>query len=64
MTVCLLRGKLNPLTRTWEFPKGLTMISFMNMWFMGNGKENIPPLQYLTIPNVEYIKNRPSNLEK
>ena len=63
-TVGLNNGKLNPLPSTWEFPKGLTMINLMNMWIMVNRKENIPPLQYLTNPHVEHIKNGPNNLSK
>ena len=64
MTVGLHHGKLNPLPRTWEFPKGLTMINLMNMWHMGNIKENITPLQYLNNPHVDHIKNGPKNLSK
>ena len=40
------------------------MINLMNMWIMVNRKENIPPLQYLTNPHVEHIKNGPNNLSK
>ena len=34
------------------------------MWLMGNRKENISPLQYLTKPHVEHIKNGPNNLSR
>ena len=64
LTVGLHHGKLNPLTSTWEFPKGLNMINFMNMLLMGNRKEKISPTQYLTKPIVEHIKNGPNNLSK
>ena len=57
-------GKLNPLPNTWEFPKGLTIINLMNMCLMVNRKENIPPLQYLTNPNVEHINTDPTIYQK
>ena len=40
------------------------MIKFMNIWLVGNIKENIAPLQYLTKPHVEHIKNGPNHLSK
>ena len=40
------------------------MINLMNMWPMVKRKENIPPLQYLTKPHVEHIKNGPNNVSK
>ena len=64
LTVGLHQGKLNPLPITWEFPKGFTVINLMNMWLMENRKENIPPLQYLTKPRVEQIKNGHKNSSK
>ena len=57
-------GKLNLLLSTWEFPKGLTMINLMNMWLMGNIKENTPPLHYITKHHIEHIKNGPNNVSK
>ena len=64
LTVGLQNGNLNPLPSTWEFSEGFTMINLMNMWFMGNRKENTPPLQYLTKPHGEHIKHGPNNLTK
>ena len=64
LTVGLHHGKLNTFPITWEFPKGFTMTNLMNMWLMGNRKENTPPLQYLTKTHVEHIKNGPNSLSK
>ena len=64
LTVGLYHGKLNPLPSIWEFPKRLTMINLMNMWLMGNIKENTPPLHYITKHHIEHIKNGPNNLSK
>ena len=40
------------------------MINLMNMWLMLEKKLNIPPLQYLTKPHVEQIKNGPKKISK
>ena len=34
------------------------------MWLMGDRKQNISPMQYLTKPHGEHIKNGPNNLSK
>ena len=48
-------GKLNPLPSTWKYPNGCTMIQLMNLWLVGNRKENVPPLAIAGADLVSYI---------
>ena len=64
LTVGWHHGKLNPLPSTWEFPKNTTLINMMNMWLLGNKKENVPPFKFLSSSNVKHLKASPSTLSK
>ena len=36
----------------------------MNMWLLGNKKENVPPFKFLSPSNVKHLKAGPSTLSK
>ena len=63
-TIGFHHGKLNPLPSTWVFPKGLSIINMMNMWYCGNPKEQVPPFRYLKGPHVSHLKNGRENISK
>ena len=44
VTVGYHHGWFNSLTSTWQFPNGFTVIQLINMWLVGNPRENVPPL--------------------
>ena len=52
-------GKLNPLTSTWKYPNGCTVIQLMNLWLIGNRKDNIPPFEISGADLVSHIDNGP-----
>ena len=64
LTLGLHHGKLNPLPSTWTFPKKMSVIHLINMWLLGNKKENVPPLKLLSSRNVDHLKSGPGNLSK
>ena len=49
--------KLNPLPSTWQYPNGYTVIQLMNLWLIGNRKENVPPLEISGADLVSHINN-------
>ena len=62
MKICTLNmgyhhGKLNPLPSTWQYPNGCTVIQLMNLWLIGNRKENLPPLEIAGSYLVSHIDN-------
>ena len=50
-------GKLNPCPSTWQYPNSCTMIQLMNLWLIGNRKENVPPLAISGADLVSHIDN-------
>ena len=38
---------LSPLPSNWVYPKQMTLVQLINLWLLGNPKENIPPLKTL-----------------
>ena len=62
MKSCILtmgyhHGKLNPFPSTWQYPNGCTLIQIMNLWLIGNGKDNLPPLAIDGVDLVSQIDN-------
>ena len=49
--------KLNPLLSTWQYPNIFTVIQIMKLWFIGNRKENVPPLAISGADLVSRIDN-------
>ena len=50
-------GKLDPLPSTWKYPNGCNVIQLLNLWLIGNRKENVPPLAIAGADLVGHIKN-------
>ena len=48
-------GMLNPLPVDWKFAS-MTSLQLVHNWFIGNLRQNIPPLRTLKSKNVAYIK--------
>jgi hypothetical protein len=42
----------------------MSVIHLINMWLLGNKKENVPPLKLLSSGNVDHLKSGPGNLSK
>ena len=57
LTMGYHHGKLNPLPSTWKYPNGCTVIQLMNLWLIGNRKENVPPLAISGTDLVSNINN-------
>ena len=57
LTMGYHHGKLNPLPSTWQYPNGCTVIQLMNLWLIGNRKENVPPLAIAGADLVSHIDN-------
>ena len=50
-------GKLNTLTSTWKYPNGFTVIQLMNLWLIGDRKENVLTLEISGAYLVGHIDN-------
>ena len=50
-------GKLNPLPPTCQYTSGCTVIQLMNLWLIGNMKENVPPLAIAGADLVSHTDN-------
>ena len=57
LTMGYHHGKLNPLPSTWQYPNGCTVIQLMNLWLIGNRKENVPTLEISGEDLVSHIDN-------
>ena len=57
LTMGYHHGKLNSLPSTWKYPNGCTVIKLMNLWLIGNRKENVPPLAIAGAGFVSHIDN-------
>ena len=49
-------GKLQVLPVGWQFPKGLNVVSLIHNWYVGDTKNNVPPLKLLTPQFVGHIQ--------
>ena len=56
-------GKLQCLPAHWKFPR-MTCKQLFENWFLGNKRDNIPPLALLKHHHVEHIKNGAPTLRK
>ena len=57
LTMGYHHGKLNPLTSKWQYTNNCTVIQLMNLWLIGNRKENVPPLAIAGAYLVSHINN-------
>ena len=62
MIICTLtmgyqHGKLNPLPSIWKYTNGCTVIQLMNLWLIGNSKDNVPQLAISGADLVSHIDN-------
>ena len=57
LTMGYHHGKLNPLPSTWQYPNGCTLIQLMNLWLIGNRKENVLQLAIDGSDLVSHINN-------
>ena len=69
MKICTLiiryhHGKLNPFPSTWQYKNGCTVIQLMNLWLIGNRKENVPTLAISGADLVSHIENGSRSFSK
>ena len=57
LTMGYHHGKLNPLPSTWQYSNGCTVIQLMNLWLIGNRKEDVPTLAIFGADLVSHIDN-------
>ena len=57
LTMGYHHGKLNPLPSNWQYPNGCTVIQLINLWLIGNRKDNVPPLAIAGADFVSHINN-------
>ena len=50
-------GKLKALHSTWQYPNSCTVIQLMNLWLIGNRKENVLQLEIDGSDLVSHIDN-------
>ena len=67
------KKEINSWLASWEtqspteylgISKNMTLINVMNMWLLGNKKENVPPFKFFSSPNVKHLKAGPNTLSK
>ena len=57
LTMGYHNGKLNTLPSTWQYPNGCIVIQRINLWLIGNRKDNVPPLEISGVDLVSHIDN-------
>ena len=56
-TIGYHHGKLNPLPSTWKYPNSCTIIQLIDLWLIGNRKENVLTLAISGADLVSHIDN-------